>query len=286
MMALVGAVVVIAAVLGGFTIAGGHIPVLFHISEFVTIGGVALGGILISTPVKVIKATLAKMKLLLRKDPFDRALYLDALKLLYEFFQVARKDGLVGVEGHIEDPGKSSIFNKYAKVMEHHHAVEFFCDSMRLVIAGSVPPHDLEAMMDEEIDVHHHAEAATVGAVQKVGDALPGIGIVAAVLGIVVTMSAISGPVEVIGEKVGAALTGTFLGVLAAYGFLNPLATGMEHLNDAESRFYYFFKSAVVASAKGFPPIVAVEFARRAISADVRPTFAEMESACTGKAKE
>jgi len=286
MIALVGVVVVIIATLGGFSIAGGHIPVLFHISEFVTIGGITIGTVLISTPTPVIKATFAKMKLMLRKDPFNRALYLDALKLLYEFFQLARKDGLVAVEAHIEEPGKSAVFAKYPKVMAHHHAVEFFCDSMRLVIAGSVPPHDLEAMMDEEIDVHHHAEALTVSAVQKVGDALPGIGIVAAVLGIVVTMSAISGPVEVIGEKVGAALTGTFLGILAAYGFLNPLATGMEHLNGAEARFFYFFKAAVVASAKGFPPIVAVEFARRAISAESRPTFQEMETACTGKAKE
>jgi chemotaxis protein MotA len=286
MMALVGAVVVIVATLGGFTIAGGHIPVLFHVSEFVTIGGVTIGTVLISTPFKVIKATFAKIKQLLKKDPFDRALYLDALKLLYEFFQLARKDGLVAVEAHIEAPAKSAVFAKYPKVIAQHHAVEFFCDSMRLVIAGSVPPHDLEAMMDEEIDVHHHAEAQSVGTVQKVGDALPGIGIVAAVLGIVVTMSAISGPVEVIGEKVGAALTGTFLGILAAYGFLNPLATSMEFLNESEARFYYFFKAAVVASAKGFPPIVAVEFARRAISAESRPTFSEMETACTGKAKE
>lgn len=285
MISLLGAVIVILAVLGGFTIAGGQIPALFHLSEFVVIGGVAVGTVLISTPVKVIKASLRKTMLMLRKSPFDRALYLSALKLLYEFFQVARKDGLVAVEVHIEDPDKSPIFAKYKTVMAQHHAVEFFCDSMRLVIAGSVPPHDLEAMMDEEIDVHHQTEELAVSTVQKVGDALPGIGIVAAVLGIVVTMSAIAGPVEVIGEKVGAALTGTFLGILAAYGFLNPLATGMEHLNGAEARFHYFFKAAVVASAKGFPPIVAIEFARRAISAESRPTFLEMEKACTAKAK-
>jgi chemotaxis protein MotA len=285
MMSLVGAVVVIIAVLGGFKIAGGQIPALFHLSEFVVIFGVAFGAVLISTPVKVIKATLAKIKQMLKKNPFDRELYLASLKLLYEFFQVARKDGLVAVEAHIEEPHKSAIFTKYKTVMAQHHAVEFFCDSMRLVIAGSVPPHDLEAMMDEEIDVHHHTETLTVDTVQKVGDALPGIGIVAAVLGIVVTMAAISGPVEIIGEKVGAALTGTFLGVLCAYGFLNPLATGMEHVNASEARFYYFFKAAVVASAKGFPPIVAVEFARRQISAEARPTFQEMETACTGKAK-
>ena len=285
MIAVVGAIIVIIAVLGGFTVAGGKIPALFHLSEFIVIFGVAGGSVVISTPVKVIKATVAKILQLLKKNPFDRTLYLDSLKLLFEFFQVARKDGLVAVEAHIEEPSKSAIFTKYKTVTAQHHAVEFFCDSMRLVIAGSVPPHDLEAMMDEEIDVHHHTETLTVDTVQKVGDALPGIGIVAAVLGIVVTMAAISGPVEIIGEKVGAALTGTFLGVLAAYGFLNPLATAMEHLNASEARYYYFLKAAVVASAKGFPPIVAVEFARRQISAEARPTFQEMEAACSKKPK-
>jgi chemotaxis protein MotA len=286
MLVLVGILVVVSAVLGGFTIAGGRVPVLFHVSEIVTIFGTALGTVLISTKVSTLKAMVKKLGNLLKKDPFDKALYLQGLKMIYELLQIARKDGLVAIEAHIETPEKSPVFAKYAAVTRHHHALEFFCDSMRMVIGGSVPPHDLEAMMDAEIEVHHHAGHQPVSALQRVGDALPGIGIVAAVLGIVVTMSAISGPVEVIGEKVAAALTGTFLGVLLAYGFFGPLASGMENANEVESRFYHFLKAGVVASAKGFPPIVAVEFARRAIDPALRPTFQEMESACTGKAKE
>jgi chemotaxis protein MotA len=158
--------------------------------------------------------------------------------------------------------------------------MEFLCDSLRLVLVGSVPPHDLDALMDGEMDVHHDESAKPAAALQKVGDALPGIGIVAAVLGIVITMGAISGPVEQIGEHVAAALTGTFLGVLLAYGFMNPLSAAIEATNAEESRFFAFLKSSVVAFAKGFAPIVAVEFARRAIYSNHRPTFQEMETAC------
>jgi chemotaxis protein MotA len=158
--------------------------------------------------------------------------------------------------------------------------VVFLCDSMRLVLVGSVPPHDLEALMDAEIEVHHEQEGQSASTLQKVSDALPGIGIVAAVLGIVVTMGAIAGPIQEIGEKVAAALTGTFLGVLLAYGFVGPFSTNLEHVNAAEVRFYHFIKASVVAFAKGFSPIVAAEFARRTVIAECRPTFAEMEAAC------
>lgn len=284
MLALIGIVIVVGAVLGGFTIAGGHIPVLFHISEFMVIGGTAFGAILISTPASVLKAVVGKVGRMAKNNPFSKQLYLDALKLVYELFQIARKDGLVAIEGHIEQPAKSAVFRKYPAVLAQHHAVTFLCDSLRLVLMGSVPPHDLEALLESEIDVHHEEAASPVGVLQKVGDALPGIGIVAAVLGIVVTMGAIAGPVEQIGEKVGAALTGTFLGVLAAYGFITPLATGVEHANAAETRFYQFIKASVVAFAKGYAPLVATEFARRSIFSDLRPSFVEMEAACKKKA--
>lgn len=283
MLALAGIVVVILAVLGGFTIAGGHILVLFHVSEFVVIVGTALGTVLISVPPPVLRAMIQKLKRVLQKDPFDRGFYIDALKMLYEIFQLARRDGLIAIEQHIEEPEKSTVFQKYPRLVAQHHALEFFCDSMRLVIAGSVPPHDLEAIMDSEIDVHHHGSGRSGSALQKVGDALPGIGIVAAVLGIVVTMEAISGPVEIIGQKVAAALTGTFLGVLLAYGFLGPLATAIENIVEAETRLFHVLKAGVVACAKGFPPIVSIECARKAIFDDVRPPFREMEQACTGK---
>ncbi|MFN8651615.1 MAG: flagellar motor stator protein MotA [Gemmatimonadales bacterium] len=285
MIAIVGLLVVIGAVAGGFTMAGGHLAALFHASEIVVIGGVAFGTVLISTPGPVLKSMAAKLAAVFKGGRFSKGTYLDALKMLYELFQVARKDGLVAIESHIEDPEKSAIFKKYPKILHEHHAIEFLCDSLRLVLVGSVPPHDLDALMDGEMDVHHEEAAKPAGALQKVGDALPGIGIVAAVLGIVITMGAISGPVEQIGEHVGAALTGTFLGVLMAYGFLGPLSSAIENLNAEESRFFAFLKSSVVAFAKGFAPIVAVEFARRAIYSNHRPTFQEMETACKQAAK-
>jgi chemotaxis protein MotA len=285
MIAIIGLLIVLGAVVGGFTMAGGHLAALFHISEIVVIAGVALGTVFISTPGPVLKAMGGKLGTVFKGNRFTKGLYLDALRMLYELFQVARKDGLVAIEAHIEDPEKSAIFKKYPKVLHEHHAMAFLCDSLRLVLVGSVPPHDLDALMDGEMDVHHEEAGKPAAALQKVGDALPGIGIVAAVLGIVITMGAIAGPVEQIGEHVAAALTGTFLGVLLAYGFMNPLATAIEFANSEETRFHAFLKSSVVAFAKGFAPIVAVEFARRAIFSPGRPTFQEMETACKQAAK-
>jgi len=284
MITLVGLVVVIGSVLGGFMMAGGNPAALVQPSEIVVIVGTALGTVLVSTPAPVLKNTGTRLQAVIKPSPFGKKLYLDSLRLLYELFQTARKDGLVAIESHIEKPHDSAMFKKYPAVLHEHHALDFLCDSLRLVLVGSVPPHDLEGLMDAEIDVHHENEAKTVGVLQKVADALPGIGIVAAVLGIVVTMGAIAGPIEEIGHHVGAALTGTFMGVLFAYGFLGPLSTSLEHVNSSEARYYAFLKAAVVAFAKGFSPIVAAEFARRSIFADDRPTFAEMENAVKGKA--
>lgn len=283
MTAIIGIVVVIVSVLGSFMMAGGNPIVLFHLSEIIAIGGTAAGTVFIATPAPILKSLMGRIPGLFKPSPFGKALYLDALKMLYELFQVARKDGLVAIEAHIEGPEKSAIFKKYPSVLHHHHAVEFLCDSLRLVLVGSVPPYDLESMMEAEIDVHHEESATSSGALQKVGDALPGIGIVAAVLGIVITMGAITGTVEEIGEHVAAALTGTLLGILMSYGFLGPMVTGLEIQAAAESRFFNFLKASVVAFAKGYAPIVATEFARRAIYSDVRPTFSEMENACKGK---
>jgi chemotaxis protein MotA len=280
MIALIGLVIVIASVIGGFTLAGGKLLALFHISEIIVIVGTAFGTLLISTPVGVLKGLAGKLGKAVQPSAFNKVLYLDALRMLFELFQIARRDGLVAIESHIEGPEKSALFRRYPAVLRHHHAVVFLCDSLRLVLVGSVPPHDLEALMDAEIDVHHEQEGQSASTLGKVSDALPGIGIVAAVLGIVVTMGAIAGPIQQIGEKVAAALTGTFLGVLLAYGFVGPFSTNLEHVNAGEVRFYHFIKASVVAFAKGFSPIVAVEFARRTVFAESRPTFAEMETAC------
>jgi len=256
MIALIGLLVVAGSVIGGFTMGGGRLMALFHVAEIIVIVGTALGTVLVSAPLPSIIALTRKLPLLIQPSPFSKTLYLDALRMMYELFQIARRDGLVAIETHIESPEKSTVFKKYPAL------------------------HDLEALMDAEIDVHHEAETRPIVILQKVSDALPGIGIVAAVLGIVITMGAIAGPITQIGEHVAAALSGTFLGVLLAYGFVGPMAGGLEHLLASEARFYHFLKASVVAFAKGFPPIVAVEFSRREIYADDRPSFAEMETAC------
>ena len=280
MIVVIGFVVVFGSILGGFTIAGGQIPTLFHISEIFVIVGTAVGTVVVATPMNVLKSLAADLGSLPKPSQFTRPLYLEGLKMMFELFQTAQRDGLVAIESHIEAPHKSSLLKKYPGVLKEHHAIIFLCDSLRLVLIGSVPPHDLEALLDAEIEIHHEQSMRTVAAIQKVGDALPGIGIVAAVLGIVITMGAINGPVEQVGEHVAAALTGTFLGVFLAYGVLAPIATNMELRKADESRFYHFIKAGVIAVAKGSTPIVAVEFARRSIYSESRPTFNEMESAC------
>ena len=280
MVAILGFVVVLGSVLCGFAMAGGPFPVLLAWSEYVVIIGTGIGTMLTSTPGSVLKAMFAKILGVAKPTPFTSGLYLDALRLLYELFQIARRDGLVAIESHIEDPKQSAVFKRYPKILHEHHEVTFLCDSLRLVLVGSVPPHDLDALLESEIDVHHESEAKAVAALNEVGDALPGIGIVAAVLGIVVTMQAIAGPIEEIGHHVAAALVGTFLGILLSYGFVAPLATNIEHKNAEIARFYHFLRAGVVAFAKGFSPIVSVEFARRAIEANARPSFTAMETAC------
>ena len=277
MIAIIGLVVVLGAVVVGFTMAGGQLMALFHASEIVTIGGVALGTVLISTPAPVLKAIGAKLATVFKGNRFTKDLYLDALKMLYELFQIARKDGLVAIEAHIEDPEKSAIFKKYPKVLHEHHAMEFLCDSLRLVLVGSVPPHDLDALMDAEMDVHHEEAAKPATALQKVGDALPGIGIVAAVLGIVITMGSINGPIEEIGHHVAAALVGTFLGILISYGFLNPLAVNITFTGASEMAFFRTIAVAVVGFANGMAPIMAIEVARRGLGSEVKPSADDME---------
>jgi chemotaxis protein MotA len=280
MIAILGIIVVLASVMGGFALAGGPFAVLLVTSEYIVIIGTALGATLVSTPLGVIKAALGKTIGLLKPNPYGRDLYLDALKLLHELFQTARRDGLVAIESHIEGPDKSLVFKRYPRVLANHHVVTFLCDSLRLVLLGSVPPFDLESLMDGEIDVHHETNEQIVGAVSKVADALPGIGIVAAVLGIVITMQSVGGPIEQIGHHVASALVGTFLGILLSYGFVGPIAGGIEARGNDESRCLAVLKAGVVGFAKGLPPIVATEFARRAIVDDLRPTFTVMENAC------
>lgn len=280
MFAILGFIVVIGSVLGGFAMAGGPFGVLLAWSEWVVIVGTAIGTVLVSTPSPVLKTLTWMIPRVFKGTGVNKDSFLDILKLLYELFQLARKDGLIAIESHVERPEESKIFQRYPSFSRDHHAVEFLCDALRTVLVGSVPAYDLEAMLEAEIEVHHDESAKPVAALNRVADALPGIGIVAAVLGIVVTMQAIAGPIEEIGHHVAAALVGTFLGILLSYGFISPLATAVETQNTEDHRIYLVLKAGIVAFAKNLPPIIAAEFARKAISADMRPNFATMEEAC------
>jgi chemotaxis protein MotA len=283
MFVIVGVIVVLAGVLGGFVLAGGHLITLMHIAEFIIIGGSLVGTLLISTPGKLLKAIVKKTIGSVSGGKVSKKTYLEVLKLLYELFVVIRKDGLLALESHIEKASKSEIFKKYPILINDNHLLLFITDSLRLILMNEVSPHDLEALIDVDIELHHHDGTKPGMILQKVGDALPGLGIVASVLGIVITMQAINGPPEEIGHKVAAALVGTFLGIFVSYGFINPLATKLDMINDDESRIYDVIKSGIICSAKGFSPIVSAEFARRNISNDFRPSFMEMETFLKGK---
>ena len=273
----------LGGVLGGFVLEGGPLLVLMQIAEFMIMAGAAIGSLLISSPPAVFKKIIQKLIGTLKGSPVSSATYLELLKLLFEVFQMSRKEGLIALEGHIERPAESSIFGKYPQFLKQHHLVAFICDTFRLVILGGVPPHDMEALMDEDIETHHEEGMRPGMILQKIGDALPGIGIVAAVLGIIITMGALGGPAEEIGEKVAAALVGTFLGILLSYGFVQPLATNIDINTEEESKVFRTIKAAIVAFAKGFNPIVCVEFGRRTIPSDYRPTFQDMEDHVKGK---
>jgi chemotaxis protein MotA len=282
MFVIIGSVIVIASVLIGFMMHEGPLLVLLQWNEFIIIGGAAIGSVLVGTPVRVLRQLLKSMGTLFKGDPYTKAEYLALLTTMYELFNVATRDGLINVEAHVETPEKSAIFSKNPFLMKNHHALAYLCDTMKLLLGGGIAPHDLESMLEADIETHHAEIAPTYGALQKMSEALPGLGIVAAVLGIVVTMQAINGPPEEIGAKVAAALVGTFTGVLMCYGFVGPAAGHLEILIASEARYFECIKAAVVAYAKGNAAITVVEFARRTIYNDNRPTFKELEQAVRG----
>jgi chemotaxis protein MotA len=260
----------------------GHLAVLVQPAELVIIGGAALGTLLIANPLPIITGVFTGLIGVLKGSPYDKKFYLDSLKMLNELFMTARKNGMGRLEADIEDPGKSATLSKYPKFLANHHAVHFVCDTLRMAISGGVPAFDLDQMMEADMEVHHHEAGLPIAALSTVADALPGLGIVAAVLGVVITMGSLGGPPEEIGHKVAAALVGTFLGILMCYGFLGPLAANMTKINDSEGEYLKVLRQGVIAFIKGSAPILAVEFARRSIPAHVRPSFKELEAACRG----
>jgi len=286
MIAMIGSIIVLASVAIGFLMAGGNLLLLWHPSEIVVIIGAALGAFITSHPLKVVKASFNNAIGLFKPPAYTRDAYVDLLKLVFDLLVKARKEGLLAIESDIESPEKSELFSRYPTILADHHMLEFITDCLRLMVGGNLDPNELESLLDYELETHHKETLEPAHAVQKVADALPGFGIVAAVLGIINTMSAIEGSSNAeIGMKVGAALTGTFLGILVAYGFVGPIAAAMEGRAHEEGKAFEVVKMALVASVRGYPPQVAVEFARKLLFSDVRPTFTDLEAHLKGKPK-
>ncbi len=282
MLAIIGILVVLGSVVGGFLMAKGKLLVLYQPPEFVVIGGAALGTMLIANPLPIMISMMKGSVRVFGGTRYNKAFYLENLKMLNDLFAYARKNSLAKLEPDVEEPEKSQLFAKFPKFVKDHHALHFVCDTLRMMISGGVHTHDLNEMMELDMEVHHHESEAPISALTSMADALPGLGIVAAVLGIVVTMGALGGPPEMIGHKVAAALVGTFLGILMCYGFFGPLASHMSKLNNKDAQYYHCLRVGLMSYAKGCPPIVAVEFARRTIPAEYRPSFKEMEKTCKG----
>jgi chemotaxis protein MotA len=279
MLVLIGVFVVFASTICGFMIAGGKPILLLHVSEFVVIGGVAAGVLIIASPGHVLKEIIHKLKGCVAGKAAGKADFLELLKLLYEVFMVGRRNGLIALEEHVMDPQKSSIFQKYPAILNHHDRLQFLCNGLKPVIDGKIKPDQLENLMQAELDAKAGEAEHPVHLLQLVGDSLPGIGIVAAVLGIINTMAAIADGPEVVGERVAAALTGTFLGVFLAYGLVNPIANRIKFNNSADEQCLRCMLQAVAGFAKGLAPLTAVEIARRSLDSSVQPGADELEAA-------
>lgn len=279
MFVIIGIVVVFGSIALGYGLHGGDFPILFQYTEFIIIGGAAIGTLLIANPMSVTKAIFTGILGTFKGSKSSKEMYLELLKLLYELFQLAKREGLIALEPHIENPEGSSIFSRFPTFQSNHHAVDFLCDTLKVLLNGGIPAHDLEELMDLDLETIHHAESQAPAALNTVGDALPGLGIVAAVLGVVITMGKIDQPPEVIGHSVAAALVGTFLGILLSYGLVAPLAKNMEHSIAGEGHYMNSIKASLLSFAKGAPAVVAVEYGRRAIDPEYRPSFKETEEA-------
>ena len=285
MFVIIGIAVVVAAVIGGFMFAGGEVILLVQPAEFVVIIGAAVGSLLISAPIGVLKKILKTIPGLFKSHAYSKTDYLELLKAFNDLFLLAQRDGLLAIEKHVEVPEESDILSKNQKFLKNKLAITFFCDTMKVMLTGGVPPHELENLIDAEIGTLEAETKPAINAITKMGDAFPGLGIVAAVLGIIITMGSIDEGAATVGHHVAAALVGTFLGVLIAYGFVNPMATNLEIGLEEKMRYLETIKACVVAYAKGNPPIIAVEIARRTIFSDERPTFGELENFMRGKAE-
>jgi chemotaxis protein MotA len=278
MVILIGLLIILGGTIAGFTVGGGKVMSLMHPAEIITLGSMAIGSMIIMSPAKVLKEILIKSIACLKGAPFKKKDFEDLLKVMYELFVLGRRNGMIALEEHVMNPSGSSLFKKYPSFYANHAAVEFFCDGLRPIVDGRIKPDQLEPLMNKSLVSLEHEKHAPPFVLSKVADALPGFGIVAAVLGIVITMGAIGGDVSLVGQKIGAALTGTFMGVFLCYGIVGPIATNMEFYNHGEMTYLNCIKAAVVSFANGLPPLVAAEVGRRVLEEDMRPSAAELET--------
>lgn len=282
MLVLVGSLLVLSCVVGGYLLSHGHLLALWQPNELMIIGGGAVGAFLSANPSKIVKDALRNIAALFKGPKYRRQDYVDLLALLYDIFGFIRKQGLMSLEAHIEDPQASSIFSAYPRLLKEHELIEFITDCLRLMVGGNMNPHELEQLLEVELETHQHEAEAPAMAVTKMADALPGFGIVAAVLGIVTTMSQLGGDTSLIGEHIAGALVGTFLGILLCYGFVGPLGAAMENRVHEDGKAFECVKVALLASLRGYNPKVSVEFARKTLSPHARPNFQDFEEHLKG----
>jgi chemotaxis protein MotA len=280
MFPILGIVVVFGCIAAGYLIEKGNLLVLMQPAELLIILGAAIGTVLIGNPPHLLKSIVSSVLTVFKGTRYSAAFYLDTLKFLNDFFGVSRKNGLTALEKDLDEPDKSALFKRHTSFSSNQQVMHFFCDTMRTLLAGGVEIHDLDHVMETDLEVLHRQSRLPAGALSTMADSLPGLGIVAAVLGVVITMGSLGGPPEEIGHKVAAALVGTFLGILLCYGFLGPIAANIKKQTDSESDYFLCLRLGLLAYMKGVSPLLALEAARRAIPHHVRPTFQEMDKAC------
>jgi len=282
MFSIIGIVVVFGCIVAGYLMEHGNLKVLMQPAELIIIGGAAAGTVLTANPLHILKEIAGGLAEVFGSSKYGKQRYIDSLKMMYELLNKARKEGLVALEMDIEEPEKSALFANYKDFLKNHHALDFVCDTLRMAVSGGVEVFDLDQMLESDMEVHHHEATQPVSALSTMADSLPGLGIVAAVLGVVITMGALGGPPEEIGHKVAAALVGTFLGILLCYGLVGPLAARMGKIAEEEHAFLQVMRVVMIAFLKGIAPIMAVEIGRRSVPGHVRPSFKEVEQACRG----
>jgi chemotaxis protein MotA len=279
MFLIIGGVIVIGCIIGSFLAQGGHLAILWQPFELLIIGGSGVGAYIIANPKTVLGKTLSGVSSVMKGAKYKKADYVELLSLLYQVFKLAKTKGMLALEGHVEHPHESDMFARYPSFMANHHAQEFLCDYLRLMTLGTDNPHELEGLMDQELDTHHQEAHRVSHALQQLAEAFPGLGIVAAVLGVIHTMGSITEPPAVLGHLIGAALVGTFLGILLCYGFVGPMATSLKGNQEEEHLYFVCIKAGLIAHLQGYAPAVSVEFARKILQSHTRPSFQELEEA-------